>query len=206
MQTIDHRLLGIQIIKQAAAYRRITFFQKTAFIWGNIEPDLNFFTFFRGVTEGHGLCGHSFEKNSIRIERLREKAECTQSGILKSYRLGKVMHYMADCFTFPHNDSFGGDLKAHMEYEHMLHRKLAAMLHITRAEDEFDRAEGDLWESFMEEHRKYLKSRRGEMDDIRFIIRAANKMTARICSSENSRKELRHSFHDKLYRISQAGL
>ena len=51
MQTIDHRLLGIQIIKQAAAYRRITFFQKTAFIWGNIEPDLNFFTFFRGVTE-----------------------------------------------------------------------------------------------------------------------------------------------------------
>ena len=26
---------------------------------------------------------------------------------------------MADCFTFPHNDSFGGDLKAHMEYEHI---------------------------------------------------------------------------------------
>ena len=33
------------------------------------------------------------------------------------YRLGVLLHYAADAFTWPHNEHFGGSLREHMRYE-----------------------------------------------------------------------------------------
>ncbi|HWS42189.1 MAG TPA: zinc dependent phospholipase C family protein [Pseudoflavonifractor sp.] len=37
------------------------------------------------------------------------------------FRLGKLMHYIADAFTCPHNESFTGTLWSHRIYEAHLH-------------------------------------------------------------------------------------
>ena len=39
-------------------------------------------------------------------------------------RLGEVMHYMADYFTFPHNRNFTGNLYEHNKYEKHLKNHL----------------------------------------------------------------------------------
>lgn len=43
-------------------------------------------------------------------------------------RLGQVMHYIADYFTFPHNQHFPGNLKDHCSYEEQLKQKLRSFL------------------------------------------------------------------------------
>lgn len=43
-------------------------------------------------------------------------------------RLGEVMHYIADYFTFPHNQHFPGNLKEHCSYEEELKQKLRSFL------------------------------------------------------------------------------
>ena len=47
---------------------------------------------------------------------------------MHSYRLGKLMHYIADSFTFPHNRIFSGTLREHMLYEDGLEEVLRKSL------------------------------------------------------------------------------
>ena len=44
------------------------------------------------------------------------------------FRLGVLLHYTADAFTWPHNKQFAGNLKQHMRYERLLHRELQVRL------------------------------------------------------------------------------
>ena len=49
------------------------------------------------------------------------------------YRLGTLMHYLADAFTYPHTDAFCGDLQAHRAYERELHETFSSYLRQNRA-------------------------------------------------------------------------
>ena len=49
-------------------------------------------------------------------------------GIRKCYHLGKLTHYVADAFTFPHNKKFCGSLKEHRRYEKTLHDQFSDVL------------------------------------------------------------------------------
>ena len=44
------------------------------------------------------------------------------------FRLGVLLHYTADAFTWPHNEQFAGNLKQHVRYERLLHRELQVRL------------------------------------------------------------------------------
>ena len=100
-----------------------------AFILGNIEPDFIPFTYLRGWLFGRKLHGHNYE-NSLPVMR---KLFCSLQrkehfGIREYYHLGKLTHYVADAFTFPHNQVFQGSLAAHCSYERELHEKFESML------------------------------------------------------------------------------
>ena len=91
---------------------------RLAFLFGSVEPDINLLHYLRDAVCGAGLHGHDYSRILPRIDRLsllRHRKE--HWGILQYYRLGKLVHYGADAFTFPHNDGFHGGLQAHIRYE-----------------------------------------------------------------------------------------
>jgi hypothetical protein len=44
--------------------------------------------------------------------------------LLSTWRLGIVLHYVADYFTFPHNEHYEGSMKEHCAYEEILKRRM----------------------------------------------------------------------------------
>lgn len=167
MRTKDHRTLGRYLSETV----EMTYFGRAAFVWGSIEPDINCLTHFRGFT----VKGHQRESCEIRIGRLHDKIKKRRMNILNCYAAGKLMHYMADIFTFTHNDMFTGSLKEHVEYEHMLSRRFADIFASGEINDGDSVSENDITEMISRLHRQYCVSRRNEMDDIRYIIEAATK-------------------------------
>ena len=86
---------------------------KKAFYLGSILPDLNP----KMVKEPHEI-ETSFEKFKDSICRLIQDAKSgTCNGRVFWRKLGMVIHYLADYFTFPHNTAYDGNLKDHCVYE-----------------------------------------------------------------------------------------
>lgn len=52
-------------------------------------------------------------------------------GMLSTWRMGIVLHYIADYFTFPHNSNYTGNLREHCIYEeelkHRMYRYIAEL-------------------------------------------------------------------------------
>lgn len=128
MQTRDHKMLAEFLLSEMAwdipkVYVKV-------FILGNIEPDKNPFTYLHGMVRGQKFRGHNYE-NILPVMKklfysLRRKKDW---GIREYYHLGKLTHYLADAFTFPHNRAFEGSLKEHCKYEKELHERFINMLH-----------------------------------------------------------------------------
>lgn len=86
---------------------------KKAFYLGSILPDLTP----KMITSPHEFStsydGLQCTIRSIAEEGLEE--EWNERALWR--KVGVVLHYVADYFTFPHNTSFGGNLKDHCMYE-----------------------------------------------------------------------------------------
>ena len=52
-------------------------------------------------------------------------------------RMGVVMHYLADYFTFPHNVTYGGSLKDHCLYERDMKHALRSYVRTSEAQQIF---------------------------------------------------------------------
>jgi len=91
---------------------------KKAFYFGSILPDCkpSF------LTTRHEIRG-TFEKVEEEIKRLTT-GENIQNMRAFFRDLGQVIHYIADYFTFPHNEHYQGNLKDHCVYEEKLKRSL----------------------------------------------------------------------------------
>jgi hypothetical protein len=86
---------------------------KTAFIMGSILPDCkpSF------VTTKHNM-DETFEMVTQFISELTvDTSEFKRISTAYCRKLGEVTHYLADYFTYPHNDTFDGNMKAHCLYE-----------------------------------------------------------------------------------------
>ena len=110
METRNHFALGRHILDSSGyAFKRA---HRAAFIFGNIFPDINIFSYFRGHTyEGcySALCR--------RIEKLKARRRLS---VYDMFQLGASIHYLADFFTTPHNKKFLGGLYQHYRYEKSL--------------------------------------------------------------------------------------
>ena len=143
-----------------------------AFYFGSILPDLTP----KMITDPHEF-DSSYLELKRRIAKLLSEARehaCKEGTLF--CRLGVVMHYLADYFTFPHNKTYPGTLKDHCTYEEKLKQDLRAFLKTEKAKQigrdkdrDFTSLE-DLFSYIKQQHEAYLKKRSNVEKDIEHIV------------------------------------
>lgn len=123
MQAEDHKNLGFFLVRNHLS--QITKWEQKLFLTGCVLPDRLPFTYLKGSMHHQKFRGHNY-RNSLDmvqkyIGRLNSGSLLAASFYLK---LGILMHYAADAYTFPHNEQFQGDLRQHIRYEEDLHEKI----------------------------------------------------------------------------------
>ncbi len=105
---------------------------RRAFLVGCVAPDVNLFSHIdlqkhRKLPHLHG---HNHPYLDKRINRMAKKLASHHQSItpLYTFRLGVLLHYLSDAFTFAHNLEFSGDFEAHNAYENAFHRYFSKRL------------------------------------------------------------------------------
>ena len=170
MEMKSHVLLGKYLLNQIPNLDS-EIYQKV-FIFGCIEPDFNMFSYLKGSLKCQKFRGHNYNSSSNYTIHVMEELQGKSHWDLQDYyRLGKLMHYISDAFTYPHNDNFTGTLWAHCVYEAQLHLYFVAYLKQRSKENTKDYP-GDIREYIGELHRQYMQTS-GDMmnNDAKFITR-----------------------------------
>ncbi len=185
MRTADHMNLSRYIMDHMDA--GASKLQKAAFIFGSIEPDINMLTYLRGSIHGEEkLRGHNYENVMKYMEKLTKKFEKGGMGTIRqSFLLGKLVHYVADSFTYPHNSIFPGNLKEHCRYETELHDYVNKMISSVGVNmDSIDDGR-DIVEYLRELHDRYVSETPGCENDYRHITHAISVVTERFWQTES---------------------
>ena len=150
---------------------------KKAFYFGSILPDL---------TPKMFAVPHEFQTSYRELqEKIRGLIAYVQTGEGKERvvwrRLGVVMHYLADYFTFPHNKNFTGNLYEHNKYEKHLKNHLKRYIESGAA----DRmvilpvnfgSFRELVEYIGNAHERYLLKERNIAEDVQYILRICSQV------------------------------
>ncbi len=103
---------------------------RRSFLFGSILPDCipSFFTRRHTIED-------TFDIFKEELRAITENYDWAQ-GITREFcrRLGVVIHYLADYFTFPHNSIFSGSMKEHITYEFKLMDYFKTYLHSGKAD------------------------------------------------------------------------
>lgn len=185
MRTADHMNLSRYIMDHMDA--GASKLQKAAFIFGSVEPDINMLTYFRGSIHGEEkLRGHNYENVMKYMEKLTKKLEKGgMETVRQSFLLGKLVHYVADSFTYPHNNIFPGNLKEHCRYETELHDYVNKMISSVGVNmDSIDDGR-DIVEYLRELHDRYVSETPGCENDYRHITHAISVVTERFWQTES---------------------
>ncbi|GLB28494.1 hypothetical protein LAD12857_04170 [Lacrimispora amygdalina] len=171
MKTKDHEELSRYLMEQFEYPIKKNLIH--ALILGSIEPDYNPITYLRGSMKLQKLRGHNFENAHTCIEKLIRKLDTqSMSEVKRCYLLGKLIHYVADAFTFPHNKAFNGSLSEHCAYEKELHFYMKTMLN----RDSFCWGQAFPEENLMEQidliHGRYLEEQQTYVADCYYILNA----------------------------------
>lgn len=170
MRTKSHRQLGIYLSDRFLA--QATTAERTAFLFGCMEPDWNPATYLKGSFDYQRLRGHNFSNAKDCIRHLSEELKNdAPGGVLYYYRMGKLTHYITDAFTYPHNDAFSGTLREHIQYEQILQEKFLNALR-TQGQTQDGCVRGELFHWILEEHRMYLDTPAAMENDIHFAVEA----------------------------------
>ena len=184
MRTVDHMNLSRYIMDHMDA--GASKLQKAVFVFGSIEPDINMLTYLRGSIHGEEkLRGHNYENVMKYMEKLTKKLEKGGMGTVRqSFLLGKLVHYVADSFTYPHNSIFPGNLKEHCQYETELHDYVNKMISSVGVNMDSIDAELDIVEYLRELHDRYVSETPGCENDYRYITNAITIVTERFWQTE----------------------
>lgn len=143
---------------------------RRAFLFGSIEPDYNYATYFRGFLRHERMRGHNFPNAERCIARLCTRLQLREvEGMVAWFRLGKLVHYTADAFTHAHNARFGGNLRQHRDYEMQLQELFLSALD----EDTLRNALncGSVMDMIRAEHKRYLDQPICPETDVQFVLR-----------------------------------
>lgn len=170
MQTRDHKALAEFLVSEIG--QELSAIYIKAFILGNIEPDKNLFTYLHGLVRGVKFHGHNYEN----ILPVMEKLFCSLQekrhwGIREYYHFGKLLHYIADAFTFPHHRIFRGNLREHCRYEKELHKRFLYMLQEPQKQPIQTRGRG--LDCIKKLHEEYLRQAGNYENDCSYILKAA---------------------------------
>ena len=162
MRKKSHVLLAYHI---AGYWDESVFYKyKAAFYIGNLLPDIkpSFITKRHEITTTCNIV-------EIKLDRLLHEKNRSGYNALFFVRLGEVIHYVADYFTFPHNKGFSGTIKEHCAYEgnlkHELIRYVRKMhevklpLYAFVGEDILKalKTEEDIWGYIKDKHNEYIR-------------------------------------------------
>lgn len=177
METKSHLLLAKYLLKQLPHFDS-ALYQKT-FIWGCIEPDVNIFTYLKGSRACQRFRGHNYNNTRKYTASLLEKLQGKRSWSLgEFFRLGKLMHYLSDAFTYPHNEHFPGTIWEHCAYEARLHEYFTTYLLSDQKKPLFKDLPGDMGEYIGEAHNQYLRISGDIKNDAKFITQATSRVMA----------------------------
>ena len=154
---------------------------RRSFYIGSILPDCkpSF------LTTRHEFDG-TFQMVKNRILKLTTQSDF-QSDNSVSYMmdLGQIVHYIADYFTYPHNEIYDGNLKDHCVYEKQLKFSLRAYIKSGEAERnqnqprQFETPQA-LFSFIQKAHDEYLKMKHSVEEDCMYIVRICHQVVAAI--------------------------
>lgn len=119
MKPASHKRIGLCLAKRHLCSLAPIYIH--AFMLGCVQPDKNPTTYLKGSIRFEWFRGHNYDnsyKYMIRLcRRIKKKRTLT---LFDYYQLGKLMHYIADSFTYAHTHRFGKNLYYHRLYEQNL--------------------------------------------------------------------------------------
>ena len=170
MRKISHYALAKYLNNNI--FKNQTPLERIAFAFGSIEPDFNFFAFFRGSIQNGFIKGHDFDSAKCFINRsIKELDHNSPSGIHYYYHLGHCAHYIADSFTAPHNTNFDGGMTSHFLYEGTLHATLSKLIIDAPLQQDGINSR-DVYEYFIKLHEEYMEHGSDTVKDANHILRA----------------------------------
>lgn len=145
--------------KHFSQHKRIS---RCLFIIGCIEPDINPFSYLKGFFV-HPFLGHNWVSRETYI---LNKSASAESKKLNCFKLGRLIHYVCDSFTYTHNTSFSGGVRIHTLYEKQLH----ALFDKNYDLPDSPKNEGvSLNQALSQLHEEYCRSASSKQNDIKFI-------------------------------------
>ena len=144
-----------------------------AFLFGSFQPDVNPLSYLKGSLHYKKLRGHNYVNSrayiNAQILKLQHRNHWT---IWQYYTLGKLTHYLADAFTYPHNENYPDTMLSHHKYETDLRLFLAGYLahcHVKRQQ-----VRRDLIAALEELHKQYMTAKAGTYRDASYILKATS--------------------------------
>ena len=175
LQKRSHALLASALLRSECGFTARRF--RWAFLFGSFQPDCNPLSYLKGSLRASKFRGHNYT-NSLpyiesRIARLQRRSSWT---MWQYYTLGKLTHYLADAFTYPHNENYPESLIAHRQYEDALRLYLAAYLaHRTLQRQQI---RSDVIAAIRELHAQYMEDLADVRRDARYILEATELLMA----------------------------
>lgn len=116
MNKRSHKIVGHYLINRVRGFPASRY--EKVFLFGCVEPDINFLTYFRGFRKTQPFGGHNYRNAEQCIVRSAERLQRKERWRMwEYYSLGKLIHYICDAFTYPHNEFFGESVTDHLRYE-----------------------------------------------------------------------------------------
>lgn len=180
LQKRSHTLLAHTLLRSQCGFDAKRF--ELAFLFGSFQPDVNPFSYLKGSLHYKKLRGHNYANSRDYINTKIRKLQCRSSWtIWQYYTLGKLTHYLADAYTYPHNENFPNNMIDHHKYETNLRffmRGYLAHRHVCRQQ-----ARRDLIAALDELHDQYMSTRAGMYRDVNYILKATGLLMAGCCPS-----------------------
>lgn len=161
MKTETHFDLALKICKEQLNH--LPLYKKALFVLGCVLPDFDPFSYLKGF-KTRPFFGHNWENAKEYIFNSARNVKTNGVGV----RLGILVHYICDAFTFAHNCGFDGGLREHATYEKRLHELIiksgSRIFEISPIQDAAQCI--DTW------HKEYGEAPHSMENDVRFILSA----------------------------------
>ncbi len=183
MKQKDHRALA-RYLMDCVGERRVCggVWHRRFFVLGCILPDYIPFTYLHGFRQSRAMRGHNMPYSAKQIRRGIRHLEARGVRTLKdSFRLGILMHYLADSFTYPHNAAFQGSMRDHRLYEKELHAHFKQYLPLTARPILQPLPQGSLGDLFAISHSQYENTAFTYEHDCRQIITTCTEVFRCLC-------------------------
>lgn len=171
MQKRSHKLLASTLLQREHGFQAKRY--ELAFLFGSFQPDCNPLTYLKGSYRAYKLRGHNFSNSQHYINRhIKKLQNRSRWNMWQYYTLGKLTHYLADAFTYPHNENYSDSLMAHRQYEADLRQYLAE--HLSTRSPRRIQLQQDLTAAIDELHRQYMGTMACMQRDVHFILKATS--------------------------------